>query len=325
MAMKKRTKSILVFIITLVLAGAIYAWYYPLDKGGLSVSVGLTDYWVLASDLSVQCPLDPCLISLKTGTRTLEIRKDGYFPVKAESEVKRFRTETIVVQLKKIPTLKETAVIPAEPISVDNKPLPTDMASADILGAAWDAQGEKLAYVDLGDNTVKVWSGGAAKTITPLENLGKGFQFLWAPNDSELVATDDQDLYLIDTQLASRKKFQLGFVSQNPKWSPKSDFLVLNDPQNKIYKMGVGGEPPSPMEFQVDLGRSVWDSDGRLIYYSEDDQNNQTKVLAYNLSTGESTEIVTKYDFPLSKIAQDKNGAIYFFNPRLASWSVLDY
>lgn len=323
--MENRTKNILLFVLTLVLAGGIYVWYYPLDRGNVSVSVGLPDYWVMASDQSVQCASDPCVITLKTGSRTLTLRKDGYFPATAESEVKRFKTESITVQLKKIPTLKESLVVPSEPISLENKPLPADLAEPSKLGAAWDAKGEKLAYVDLADDKVKVWSGGTAHTVTPLANLGEGFRFLWAPDSSMLAGMVDEDLYLIDTRKASRKKIQLGFVSRNASWSPNSDFLVLNDDQNKIYKIGTVGEPPSPISLQMDLGQSVWDQDGRLIYYTVDERANQTKIMAYSLVAEENTEIMTKYDFPISKIARDMNGALYFYNPKLTSWSVLDY
>ncbi len=323
--MKNRTKNILVLAFTLVLAGVIYAWYYPLDRGSVSVSTGLTDYWVMAADQSVRCPLDPCVISLKTGSRTLTLRKDGYFPGTAESNVERFKTESIVVQLKKIPTLKESLVVPTEPITIEKKPLPSDLSQATILAPVWDEKGEKLAYVDLGSNEVKVWADGTSKIVTPLENLGEGFKFIWAPNGSTLAGLVNEDLYIIDTQMSSRKKIQLGFVSKNAKWSPSSDFLILNDGQNKTYKMGITGEPVSAMGLQVDLGNAVWDQDGRLIYFAVNDTDNQTKILAYNLTTGESTEIVTKYDFPISKIAKDANGAIYFYNPKLANWSVLDY
>jgi len=323
--MENRTKSILIFVLTLVLAGLVYVWYYPLDRGEVSISAGLPDYWVMASDLSVQCAADPCLITLKTGSRTITVRKDGYFPVTAESVVRRLKTESITVQLKKIPTLKESAVIPSEPISLENKPLPAELAKGSVLAPAWDAKGEKLAYVDLADDKVKIWMDGAARTVTPLANLGEGFEFLWAPDGAMLAGMAEGDLYLIDTQRASRKKIQLGFMSKNEKWTPGGDFLMLDDGQGEIYKMGTDGEPPSPISLKMDLAESVWDQDGRLIYYTVDEKANQAKIMAYNLTVGESTEILTKFDFPISKIARDANGALYFYNPKLENWSVLDY
>jgi WD40 repeat protein len=323
--MRDRTKNTILFLFTLALAGGIYLWYYPLDRGSVSITVDQSDYWIMSSGKSAQCPSNPCVITLKTGGQTLTIQKDGFFPVKTESQVKRFKTDSITIQLKKIPTLKESLVVPAEPVEIGNKPLPAGISKASLLAPTWDSKGEKLAYVDRADDKLKIWSDGTTRTVTPLANLAEGFRFQWAPDNATLAGTVDEDLYLIDTQKASRKKTPLGFVSKNTKWSPKNDFLLLNDAKGRVYKMEMGGGPSTPETLEVDLSQTTWDQEGRLVYYAVDGKENQTKVLAYDMAMDESTEIVTKYDFPISRIAKDANGNIYFFNPKLKSWFILDY
>ena len=45
---------------------------------------------------------------------------------------------------------------------------------------------------------------------------------------------------------------------------------------------------------------------------------------AYNPAVDEIQNITTKYNFPISQIASDEKGAIYFFNDMEKTWYVLE-
>jgi hypothetical protein len=321
--MRKRKKNYLGFALILSLAVFIYLWYYPLDKGNASVTVGLTGYWVLGSDFSADCLTDPCLVSLKSGLHDLQIRKDGYFPGSASIDVHRFKTTEVAVNLRKIPSLKLSVVVPALKEDFSTKPIPQNLSAADVVAPTWDEKGEKLAFLDRGSGQIKVWSDGTAQPITPLKNIGVGFTMVWAPDQVNLVGIDRQDLYLINTKAASRKMVKMEFVPTNLTWSPDSGFLLANDANAKVYRIGLDGLW-SPMNLVLDLKNAVWGNAHSLFYYAQDEKENKTVVKAFDLSTQETTEILTKYDFPVSKITLDVNGAVYLYSESQNGWYSLE-
>jgi hypothetical protein len=323
--MNQRTKNKVIFGLLMAMAAFIYLWYYPLDRGSVSVSVGLPDYLLTTLSQTIQCPTDPCLLSQKTGTVELKIQKNGYFPETVKVKIIRFKTEALPVQLKKVPTLKETAVVPTESATNQEKPLPEGLESKITMAPAWDDKGEQLAYLDKGDEKVKVWSNGTAKIITPLVNIGEGLKFLWSPKNTLLAGLVGNELYFIDTQKASRKKIVVGFEPQGTLWSQNGEALLMNEGPDKVYQLDPQGNKPILIALKADLRQATWDTNGKLIYFVVDEKVNQTQVFAYDPTTNESTEVVTKYNFPLSKITRDASGSIYFFNPNLKSWSVLEY
>jgi hypothetical protein len=323
--MKQQKKNKLIFGLLMAMAVGIYLWYYPLDRGSVSVSVGLPDYLLIGISQTVQCPTDPCLFSQKTGTIELKIQKDGYFPETAKVKIKRFRTETLAVQLKKVPTLKESLVAPAESPSMENRPLPDNLDPTSISAFVWDTKRERLAYLDKSDEKVKIWSGGTAKVITPLKNIKEGFGLLWSPNATLLAGLMGDELYFIDTQKASRKKIMVGFEPQGTLWGLNGETLLVNESQDKVYKLDPQENKPIPISLKADLRNAAWDPNGKLIYFLVDEKANQTKVFVYDPVTDESTEIISKYNFPVSKITRDVNGTIYFYNTNLKNWSTLEY
>ena len=323
--MKQQKKNKAIFILLMAMAAGIYLWYYPLDRGTVSVSVGLSDYLLITQSQTIQCPTDPCALSQKTGTIELKIQKDGYFPETSKVKIRRFKTEALIVQLKKVPTLKESLVAPTESPSMENKPLSDGLDPTSISTFVWDSKGERLAYLDKTDEKVKIWSDGTAKVITPLKNIKEGFKFLWSPSGTLLAGLVGNELYFIDTQKASRKKIMIGFEPQSTLWDLGGGALLINESQDKIYKLDPQSDKPTPLSLKADLRNAVWSTDGKLIYFLVDEKANQMKVLAYDPTANESTEIVSRYDFPVSKITRDVSGAIYFYNPNLKNWSVLEY
>ncbi len=321
--MKQQKKNKLVFGLLMAVAAIIYLWYYPLDRGSVSISVGLSDYLLIAQGQTVQCPADPCLFSQKTGNVELKIQKDGYFPETAKIKIRRFKTEALAFHLKKIPTLKQSPVAPTESVSAQEKPLPEGLDPKSLAAYAWNNEGAQLAFLDKNDEKVKIWANGTAKVVTPLKGIGGGFKFLWSPDSAQLVGIMGKELYFIDTQKASRKKTVLDFEPQNLLWVPEFNALVANNEAGKVFRVGVNEE--TPLALAVNLNHAVWDQNGKLVYFQVDGEANQTKIFAYDPAMDESAEVVSKYNFPLSKIIRGADGSIYFYNPDLENWSMLEY
>lgn len=299
--MKTRSKNIFIFVLIITLSGAVYAWFYPLNKGKISITLGMTDYLAYVGDQVNSCPSDPCLLSLKTGSYFIKVQKDRFFPETKSVVVTRFQTSLLAFNLKKIPSLIPSPVVPSYKETV----------------------GPKSAYWDSVDQRVKVKEGEITKVITLITDASDSINFVWAPNQSLLLGIDGKNLYFIDTAKASRKKVILGFAPTSPLWSNTSDFVLVNDAKSNLIKI-TPDQKITPLNIQLNLGNALISQDGKIIYYTVDSQQNKTAIKSFNPDDATDTEIVTKYNFPISKITQDINRTIYFYNPTEENWYQLE-
>ncbi|MBI5422080.1 PEGA domain-containing protein, partial [Candidatus Peregrinibacteria bacterium] len=103
--MTNKTKSIVAFAICMALAAGIYLWTGPLNRGTVSITGETANALVSTIEGTTQCVADPCLVSMTSGMHELTVQKDGFFPEKVKVAVKRFKTESVQVAVKKIPNL----------------------------------------------------------------------------------------------------------------------------------------------------------------------------------------------------------------------------
>jgi len=322
--MKSRTKSILGFLGFMAFALFVYIWYYPLNKGKVEVRITPSGGFVAIDGLVTQCPQDPCVISLKTGSHEVKMQKDGYFPETVKVSIQRFKTEAAGASLKKIPTLTMSAVTPQKKASIE-KALPDVWATLGIKTYTWDSKGEQLALLDPADEKIKVWSGGQTKVITALKGLGGGLALEWAPDGKTLLGHLGRDFYWIDIERASRRKMILGFDPLRLRWAPQSDSILINDAKDQIYQLEGGSLTSKPLSLNINLDHVVWDKDGKnLVFFRYDPKANTSTIEAYNPAADETQNITTKYNFPISEIATDDSGAVYLYHEAEKSWYVLE-
>jgi hypothetical protein len=323
--MNIRSKNILVFCFMLLVAIAIYIWFYPLNKGSLSISSNVDAYYVSADDINFECTANPCQLSLKTGFYNIKIQKDKYLPEAVAVNIIRGNTSDISIALKKNPILSISKIVPPSDNKVQNT-LPKIIEDISYAAAEWNSAGDMLVFLDRTENKLNIWTEkGGIKTITSLKNISDNFKLYWSPDSKYLLGAEKNDIYFIDIEKASRKKISIGFVPINIKWSQKSEYLLANDDENGLYKIDFVKKSAEPIVIILPLANAVWEKEDRLIFFLYDTDTYKTAIKSFDLISGQSIEILTKDNFLADKISSDTEGNIYLYDSEGKTWYVLDY
>ncbi|MEK9133214.1 MAG: hypothetical protein AAB606_05950 [Patescibacteria group bacterium] len=105
-----RKQAVVFFFLTLVLAIGVYAWVFFLNKGTLRIN-GAFPFKVQVSGITKTCDASPCEITLEPRNHTIILQKEGFFPDKIITEVKRWSTVDATASFKFIPVAKELGEI----------------------------------------------------------------------------------------------------------------------------------------------------------------------------------------------------------------------
>lgn len=321
--MENSTKNKLVFLASLLFATGVYAWFYPLNKGDLNITTGLENYLASIGSQTIQCPKDPCSIRLKSGAYSVRIQKEKYSLQDFQVTVKRGKTNELSVTLKKIPNLTVSPIIPEDKKETVEKEIPEELKSVSLLAPTWHTNNQ-LAFIDLNDDRLKIRNEkGETQVITTLKNLNSEFVLYWSPEANRLAGKSINDIYFIDIEKASRKKFTLDVLVKNIVWSPSGEFVLFNNSQNDLYKINFKGSV-TPMKIELNLKNSVWIDRENLVLFVNGKDVNQVTIEKFNLTSFEKSEILRKFNFPINDISIDDKGVIYFYNRNLESWYYLD-
>lgn len=321
--MSRRLKKIMVLLVTLLLAGGVYAWFYPLNKGALIITTDLPPYTIEEDERQTLCEQDPCEIILKSGLHHLRIRKEGYLAETLNVSVKRWQAEEASVELKKIPTLEPVETVPVE---TDKKQgLPTTLEGQALLAPTWGPSGQQLAYWSLKDERLKIWSEEDTRPVAALQNMEKDLEWHWSPNEKNLFGVMKTDLYFINIEKASRKKITAPFIPQHLTWSPDNNYLLANDTKNDLYKISGTERVITSLEKRLDLTKAVWEGTEALVYFTYNEEADETSILKFNPLKQETKTILKKTDFPIEKILEGKDKMIYLYNPADETWYQLTY
>jgi len=323
--MNPKIKKIIVLLITIFIAIAIYAWFYPLNKGYLNVTANITNYSIASDGQSIKCPQKVCKIKLKSGSHNVRIQKDGYFWEDIRVIIKRGNVSKATTNFKKIPTLKKDSSTPTFKEEV-KRTLPPLLKDISPIAPTWNKSGTALTFVDKKDNRLKIWDKkNGAQTITVLKNLGKNFNLNWSLKNKYIFGSDDKDVYFIGVAKAKRKKDVLTFMPKNITLPSKGDYFLANDDKNNLYKIDLLKQKVEPLKSELNLQNSVWDKYGKLIFFTYDKVNNQTVINYYNFSSNKSNVIKYMLEYKFEKIKKDEKGDIYLYNSGDKSWYKLDY
>ncbi|MBN2095829.1 PEGA domain-containing protein [Candidatus Peregrinibacteria bacterium] len=321
--MLKRLKNILVLLITLLLAGGVYMWFYPLNKGALKIMTGMTSYFIIEGENQTLCETDPCEIVLKSGSYHLEIRKDGYITESINVPVKRGRTDEVAVTLKKIPTLQPIEIAPEQ--TDKNRELPEALRNRPLIAPAWDPSGEKLVFWDPEDEKVKLWDKSGIMPVAALKNMKEDLEWHWSPDASQLAGILETDIYFIDIKRTSRKKIITPFLPLNLTWSPAGSYLLANDSKNELYKIEAAERTIEAIGQTLDLGNAVWEDGDTLIYFTYNEEKNESLIESFSVSDRGTRAIMRKTDFKIEKVLAERGGMIYFYSPAETNWYQLTY
>lgn len=318
--MKQKTRTWLILGITLALAGLVYAWFYPLNKGTLQITTGLNDYAIKvdAGD-PISCADDPCLIKISAGSHEITFTKDKYSPSQVHATIQRFKTENIALEPKKIMELNPSKVVP----NVEKKELspPRKIKADQIVTSTWNTAGNRFFYLDKQDNRLKILdASGQEKWITVLQNLATPVTLNLSPDEKKLVAVNGKDLYLIGVDEGTRKKQTLDFAPVRLLFAGNDAFL-MNDGKDTLIKESWTERQPKSLAMTLNLDQSVWVSPTTLLYFEVKKEGDQATIATYNVEIGARDELISKYDFPIDQVTYDaEKKTAYFHNPKDGGW-----
>ena len=318
--MTNKTQNILILVITLLVLGVVILWFFVLNRGTVAVTAGLSDYSITINNITTSCPADPCLAKVKIGTYELKFEKEGYNPVSAKVDIARWKTSAVTLQPKKKVEIVPSAIIPKTEAA--NPAIPADLNADNIISPVWSADG-RLLFLDRSDERLKIRNtDGKIKLVTVLKQITPPINFYWSADSARIIGSQKGDLYFMDVDQGSRKKQVLEFAPSDIVWSPKSDFILVDDGSGAVYKIDwENRENPKKLEADPRLSQSEWIDDSTLLVYSIDTENNKTTIWTYNPSSEIREDLVEKFDFVIDKMVYDKEAQkAYLRNPRESGW-----
>ncbi|PIR54659.1 hypothetical protein COU74_05220 [Candidatus Peregrinibacteria bacterium CG10_big_fil_rev_8_21_14_0_10_36_19] len=107
---KKRVIAFIVFTAFFIL----YFIWGLINKGYLSIDAEAPFSIEVVGEGTTECNDSPCEIKLHSGSKSLVIRKTGFFDLVETAEIKAFRTTNISSTFKFAPSIKEISNIPFE-------------------------------------------------------------------------------------------------------------------------------------------------------------------------------------------------------------------
>lgn len=312
--MKEKTKNRLVFFLALLLAGAVYAWFFPMNRGTFTLQTGAEGYEVFLNGEKLPCQADPCATKLKAGTYEVLLQKEQYAIVRDAVTIRRGKTAVFTADLKRVYTLERSMVAP----NAGRRPAgpPAGLKTA---AGAWNGDESRYIFLDAEDERVKIWQKDAdARPVTLLKNLPANTRFFWSPGETHLLVQAGPDLYFMNTAEASRKKRTLAFTPAAITWGV--DAAYLNDAENQLYRVDPVAKTVEPAGIALPLSQSAWKDEKTLIYFESDAEKRRTDVKTYDPASGRQVTLTVKFDFVAEAIHADKVNNVVFVRAEDKSW-----
>ncbi|MFH0820388.1 MAG: hypothetical protein V1908_01295 [Candidatus Peregrinibacteria bacterium] len=321
--MRKRTINKLVFLLSLVLAGAVYAWFYPLNTGTLELKTGTTDYQVFLNGEPLECTQDPCSTKLKVDGYQLLIRKEKHATFSQLVFIHRGEVSTVEVNLERVYTLEPSSVVPKTNLKRALTP-PADLSA--VPAFAWNAKGSTFIFLDPADERVKVrQANGSTRVITSLANLASPLNFYWSPTETWLLAQQGRDLYFINTAEATRKKKVLKFEPIVILWSPQGDYALVNDASNALYRITPDNQTISATDVALNLEEAAWINDATLLSYSLDTQKRRTEIKTYEPGKTLLATLTVRFDYVAVRMIFDAANQTAYFQNDQGDWDEMKF
>lgn len=320
MTEKQKTRSI--FILTLVLAGGVYAWFYPLNKGIIRVTVNLPNFILEADGKSVNCPGSPCDIKVKSGAHRLNISKTGYVGIGRNVFVRRSQTSEESVELLKQVELKVSTFLPAGPTPPRAAPEGTEPATWQ--AHSWSKDGKTLVYLNRETGRLMHWTQDAITPITSLKTANE-LVFYLSSDANRLLIQEGAALYFVDIPAATRQKKQLSWEPTAITWNPDNQSILLNDETNQLFMAPWETREIKDVERILPLTNAVWATQSALVYY-QTDENQNSEIVLYEASSDFGRVLIQRSGFPISRIAlEPESRKVLLLNSQEKAWYELEY
>jgi hypothetical protein len=321
--MTNKTQNILIFLLMIILIGAVVIWFYVLNEGKLIINTGVSNYTIYADNQPTLCAKDPCEIELKVGSYQIRFVKEGYIEASSPTTIVRGKTSAVNFEAKKKMEITPVETPIGAPMEHQLGEIPNDLNEDDIIASAWNYKNDKFLFLDNSDSRLKIREAdGEIKLITTLKNIPSPVDFYWSSDDKYILANKETDIYFIEIDMGSRKKQVMDFEPTQITWSPANDFLLLNDKNRSLYKIGwEDQENMQKMDVELSLKESVWISDTTLLTYKIDTDRNETEIWTYDPVNLTKENFAQKFDFPIDKIFYNSGqNIVYFHHEREKGW-----
>ena len=304
--MNPRTRNILIGITLLILVG-VAIWTYAFNDGNIEVNTGLNDYKIFVDEQVTLCNNDPCIIKTKSTIHQIRFEKESFNSITSTAYVKRGETTPIDLEPKKTIVLTPSDIV--KDIERPKLPAPPNFDSKySAIAYSWNEKRDKYLFLDKEDNRLKIIDkDGEITLITILKNIESPINFYWSSDEKRILINKDKDFYFIDVVLGSRKKYTMDFEPAYVSWSPKNDYVLLNDKDSSLYKINWNKQNYiEPLNTKLNLLLSAWVNDNQLLIYKANEKINKTNIFLYNPLTTSMEQLTQKFDFPVDDIYYDQ-------------------
>ena len=316
--MSLKQKNIIVILLTILSISLVYIWFYPLNKGVLSVNTGMDNYELQINNESIICDKDPCNIKLKSGSHTIHFTKEKHYAVTKTIIINRNKITGLKLNPKKIIVFKKTNIIP----ETHNKPLSKPKINEDeILASVWNKDKNKLLFLSKTDNYLQIYQKDKDnKIITILKNL-ENPELYWSNDEEKIVAIEANSIYFIETINGGRKKKESNIEITNIIWPEQSSYLLLNNKDNELFKIAwTNKEETKKVSEDINLKQGTWINKNEFLYFNTNKEKNISTISVYNLENEIKTELITK-NIIVDRLKYDKEKRLgYFYCPEEGEW-----
>jgi hypothetical protein len=315
-----KQENIAVFIIAVLIAGGIYVWFHPLNKGTLTIISNQEAFSAIINEKTLHCSDHSCNIPLKVGSYQLLIQKKEYAPIAQKIQIERGKNKNIQINLKKIVKLEISNITPQE--TEEFKGLPSNF-SAKTIAFTWNNKKTKVLFLDQEDERLKIWNGETDQIITNLKNIVSPLKLIWSINEKYILAYQGKEAYFINTVNGSRKKKKMDFEITVATINPKSEDVFLNSHSANLYQIPLSTFSDlhiNNKEITINLSQSEWIDDETLLYFTANEKTRSTSIQTYNFKTDIITTLIIKFDFLAQQIKWDSANKTAFFRGDDSNW-----
>lgn len=193
-----RKQAILFLLASLLLALAVLAWVFFINKGTLTVT-GEPPFSVSAGSQKITCQIASCSFRLAPRTYSVAISKEGFFDNSQTIKISRGKEIKITAQLKLIPVIKDLGAIV---LPIDSAPL-----HPPFLGS------EKLA------------------------NFPKNVEYaVFSDTENQAMLTIGPEIYLYDVKEKTTLKTSLD-PKTDPTWVNNKIVFLENEDDKQVLKL----------------------------------------------------------------------------------------
>lgn len=305
-----RKQALLFFFISILLAAAVIAWTFFLNKGKLVIE-GPAPFRVSAGGKQMACEQSPCMMELAPRVYDITLQKDGYYDASQRAEIKRWKDTKVTAQFEFIPAIREKGdlVLPFEtaplrPPFVGMKRF--ENFPKDVREALFSASGN-FAILKLGREhyIYDVKNRAVSKIDVPISA-----QLIWVGEEIASLEENEekQTLFIIDVNGKRRPNVSFARALKNPQMfgaAAGGKVIIRDGGSNAFYEIDIEKQSRRKIE-ELAADVAISHLAGKYLIISEGG-----KIFAFDTDTLKKIELSAA---DTKNIIEIKPGVLVFLN-----------